>query len=231
MYYNEMLFSRGFRRYVHLARFNWLKKQCDNFRVSYQNVVELGCFDGRAIGYLPSRPAHYHGFDSGAEGGIYIAREKYKDYEFTISNSPNDLLLVDNASLVFSLETLEHISPVDLEDYFRTISKIMGVGSIFIMSVPNEIGLIFLLKYISKMIYYGGEHKYTLTEIVAEMVGRTEYVAQNGHKGFHWGKMIKQLQRHFEVLKIEGVQIKRFPPSLNITIGIVVRAIGQEIAH
>ena len=46
--YNERLFSRGLRGYIHLARFRWLERCIHRFGLKPERVVELGCYDGRA---------------------------------------------------------------------------------------------------------------------------------------------------------------------------------------
>lgn len=219
--YNERLFNKGLRKHMHLSRFNWLKKKCEEYNACCDNVVELGCFDGRSIDYLPVRPSRYYGFDAGQGGGIIDAIEKYKDYTFFVSSSPDDLKKLSNSSLVISLETLEHIKPEILGDYFSVIHDIMAEDAYFIITVPNEMGIIFLLKYLSKKLYYGITSDYSFKEIIAATTSQMRFVTRNNHKGFDWQDMTKQLQKQFKVINVEGVQVAWLPPSLNVTIGII----------
>jgi len=221
MSYNERLFKKGFRKSIHLARFKWLKKKCNEYDVCCDTVVELGCFDARSIDYLPKLPSMYFGFDAGWEDGIKDAVEKYKNYSFLISSSPDDIKKIKNASLVLSLETLEHIEPDLLEAYFSVMRDVMANDAYFIITVPNEKGIIFLLKYILKILYYGGVTNYSFKEIVAATTGRMAFVERNNHKGFDWQAMAKKLKIYFKVIKIEGIQADWLPPSLNVNIGII----------
>jgi hypothetical protein len=90
-------------------------------------VVELGCFDGRALDYLPP-PIRYHGYDAGWEGGLNIARERFIDHSeciFHECKSPGEFANdTEKASLFVSLETIEHI-PLDmLEGYLLKLAKV-----------------------------------------------------------------------------------------------------------
>jgi len=224
--YNERLFGGGLRRYIHLARFNWLKRKCEEYEARYDLVVELGCYDGKSIEFLPNKPKRYYGFDAGWEDGIYDAMKKYRDEAFTfiVSSSPSDLaILSDKATLVISLETLEHISPDTLEDYLMNLCNIMITKSHFIITVPNEKGIIFLLKYIIKNLIYGNSQEYSLREICAATLGWMPLVKRNDHKGFNWESLVDQLERYFSITEVNGVQLPMIPPSLNLTIGIVCR--------
>ena len=198
-----------------------VKKKCDEYDVCCDNVVELGCFDARSIDYLPKLPSMYYGFDAGWEDGIKEAIEKYKNYSFLISSSPEDIKKIKNASLVLSLETLEHIKPEILEAYLSIIREVMANNAYFILTVPNEKGIIFLLKYILKILYYGDASNYSFSEIAASIIGRMAFVERNNHKGFDWQTMTKQLEKYFKIIKIEGVQTDWLPPSLNVNIGII----------
>ena len=222
--YNERLFGKGVRKKIHLARFNWLKRTCGEYSVSYNLVVELGCYDGRAIDFLPKRPKQYYGFDVGQDGGINAAMEKYRDesFAFIISSSPSDLEIPNKcATLIISLETLEHIKPDDLEDYFKKISNMMAINSYFLITVPNEKGIIFLFKYLSKTLYYGHTQEYTLREFCAAALGKTRLVKRNTHKGFDWEQLVDQLEKYFTINNVQGIQMPWLPPSLNVTIGII----------
>ena len=56
--------SSGVRRHLHLARFKWLARAVAKHSTSYKSVLELGCFDGKAIDFLPASAVRYSGFDA-----------------------------------------------------------------------------------------------------------------------------------------------------------------------
>ena len=54
--YNERLFSGGFRSKLHLARFRWLQSEIAKRKCRIDSVLELGCYDGKLIEFLPKKP-------------------------------------------------------------------------------------------------------------------------------------------------------------------------------
>ena len=54
---------------------NTLKK----YSIEFTNIIELGCFDGKLLDYLPNFPEKYLGLDANWEGGLELAKRKYKD--------------------------------------------------------------------------------------------------------------------------------------------------------
>lgn len=224
--YNERLFSGVVRKYAHEARFNWLNKKLLEYDVCYDLVIELGCFDGRSIQYFPEEPARYYGFDAGWEGGIYRAIEKYHDnprFIFYISSSPADLAIPDGmkATLVIALETLEHIPPDILDEYLQKIYELMAPNSYFIITVPNEKGIVFLSKFLVKALAYRDAHNISLREVYAATFGKTHLIKRDNHKGFDWECLLDQLKQYYKIVELQGVQIKKLSPKLNINIGIV----------
>ncbi|HUI39986.1 MAG TPA: methyltransferase domain-containing protein [Methanothrix sp.] len=221
--YNQRLFKGGIRKHVHLARFRWLRDECIELHVNLSNVVEIGCFDARTIDYLPKAPARYHGFDAGWEGGLKEAIKKYKTYSFIKSTDPADLVLSEKATLVICLETLEHIPDRLLDEYFRKIAGLMEKDGYFLVSIPNETGPVFLIKYICKALYYGNVFNYSLKDVCAATLGRTDMIRRHSHRGFSWRDLLQRLEKHFKIVKVVGIQIPWLPPSFNINIGIVCR--------
>lgn len=153
--YNERLFRGGIRKWVHLSRFNWLSQMCVRHRPDMSCVVELGCFDGRVLGYIP-KPVKYYGFDANWEGGLAEASLSNVDpsIRFVECRLPENFANVEEkVTCCISLETLEHI-PVDLIDgYIKKMSSILN-GYLFV-TVPNEKGILFACKYLAKLIFGG----------------------------------------------------------------------------
>ena len=92
--YNERLFSPGIRGRLHAARFEWLAKKLLRLKCEYNTVLELGCFDGKVLDYLPNKPERYLGLDANWEGGLGIAAVKWKDqdnYVFKQCMTPDEM--------------------------------------------------------------------------------------------------------------------------------------------
>ncbi|MGB9902664.1 class I SAM-dependent methyltransferase [Methanothrix sp.] len=190
--------------------------------------MELGCFDGRAIRYFPKEPMRYYGFDANWEGCVHKAREEFhnkRQFFFVISSSPSDLKILnrESATLALALETLEHIPPEILDEYLHQLYEVMRKNAYFIITVPNEKGIIFLYKYIIKSLIYGDAYTMTPKEFCAAVFGKTDLIERVSHKGFDYESLINLLERYYHIVKVEGVQFKYLPPKFNVTVGIICR--------
>lgn len=224
--YNQRLFGGGFRKWLHEARFLWVRRICHSMNLNSESVLELGCFDARTIKYFPTKPNRYYGFDANWEGGLDLAREAYgseAQYQFVTATRPEQLEIAGKmVSLALSLETMEHISPELVGGYLRRISGLLD--GVFIVTVPNEKGLLFLAKYLVKKLVVGGADEYTIAEVLNATLGRMERVARAEHKGFDWEKLLIELKKYFDVEKVEGIQFPWAPLCCNAQIGFVLRS-------
>lgn len=224
--YNERLFSRGIRARMHLARFAWLKQVASSYDCGQpQRVVELGCFDGRSIEWLPFKLSLYDGFDANWEGGLDIGRKYYSGKEnihFHQCSTPNEMALhIGRYDISISLETMEHVPSHMVADYLSILAENTSKAAFF--SVPNEIGLPFFAKYAAKKLFYrdSKDEPYSFTEFWNEVIGQTDKVHRNEHKGFDFRQFIQQVENRFVIKKITGIPFYWLPASLSFTIGIV----------
>lgn len=78
--YNERLFNKKtIRGKLHYARYYWLQEKIEKYCPDIKTALELGCFDGKTIDFIPSSVLHFHGYDANWENGLDKAKEKYKD--------------------------------------------------------------------------------------------------------------------------------------------------------
>ena len=124
--------------------------------------------------------------------------------------------------LFVSLETLEHIEPAALDAYLRRVSESLASGGRLLISVPNETGIIFVLKQLNKKVLLEGARKYSAREFLWQTFGRVENVARDEHKGFSWRRLKSHLEYYFVVDRVEGLQIPVLGPSLNASVGLVL---------
>lgn len=227
--YNERLFeSRGPRSWVHNARFHWVAEKLRVHAPDNLKIIELGCFDGRLLRYVPWQPSRYQGFDAGWDGGLQSAQERYRDHptcRFIEARTPEALAELENDSfnIGVALETLEHVPPDIVDDYLAELARV--IDGWFLVSVPNEKGLVFLSKWTWKRVFYGKHEKhYTTAELANATLGRMEKVSRRGHKGFDHAALARQIERHFDIVKIEGIPFRRSPTWLTYTVGIVARS-------
>ena len=224
--YNKRLFGKGFRAWFHFQRFKWLEKKCSQYSPGLDLVVELGCFDGRSLGYLGGRPSQYYGFDANWEGGLDLAKQRNGDngFHFIQCSEPSGLLLKDQkkATLALSLETLEHIPVQMLEAYLEKLSAITQ-GYLFI-TVPNEKGPLFLTKHLVKRFLFADAEAYALSEVFWATIGKTEFVKRNEHKGFDYDALRETLSTYFDPVEARGIPFPHLPLFLNPQIGLVMKS-------
>ena len=222
--YNERLFSGGFRKYLHLARFRWVMKYIDKHNINTNSVIELGCYDGKLLDHFSAYPNKYVGFDANWEGGLDIAFGKYKNknISFHKAETPKDMDFLDGLfECGFCMETLEHIPPELVEPYLQKLSQ--HLKGYFFITVPNEKGILFLIKYIIKSLFSNDVQKYSLKEIYFATTGQLSKVVRYDHKGFDYMVLSEQLEKYFEIVEISGHPINFLPMSLCFGIGIVCK--------
>jgi SAM-dependent methyltransferase len=220
--YNDRLFSKGLRARLHLARFHWV--QDVSKAIAHDSVLELGCFDGRLLDYIA--PRRYVGVDAGWEGGIDEAMTRYRDDHsktFLKTNDPPQLAHYPARSfdLGVALETLEHMPDEVLDAYLEQVQRTCAR---FLVTVPNEKGLVFLAKWTAKKVLLreASSDRYTLGEVVNATLGRMDRVARREHKGFDYAALARQLSTRFVIEKTVGLPWG--PPALAFSVGFLLNS-------
>ncbi len=226
--YNKRLFSWNIiRKSFHYSRFNWLKKTLKKYSIEYSNVLEIGCFDGKLLDYLPYPPKKYIGFDADWEGGLGLAQEKYGHLDniaFSFVLNPDEMKLKEDEffNLAVCMETFEHIPPTLVCPYLEKVSK--HLNGYFLITVPNEKGPFFILKRILKPKNKKEENSYAFSiwDLINLTFGRTNRVIRKEHKGFDYDHLIYDIRKYFDIVSVQGYSIFRFIPLfLSIGVGIV----------
>ncbi len=225
--YNERLFSSGLRKRLHLTRFLWLRRKLLELNCPCARVIELGCFDGKVIDFLPQKPDYYVGYDANWEEGLSLAQEKWKrhpNYHFRICATAEEMDLgSDRFDIAIAMETLEHIPEDALRPY---LGKLAGATERYILiTAPNEKGVVFFFKYLVKLLF-GEVEKHSLAEFMNATLGRSHRVRRGHHKGFDYEWLTRVVSEYFDVIEVSGRPFPRLPPALNFTVGIVGRRKG-----
>jgi len=220
--YNERLFTKGIRGKLHSARFEWLARSLLRLKCEYQTVLELGCYDGKVIDYLPERPTRYLGLDANWEGGLDVVKDKWgsqSNYVFRKCRMPEEMgIRGEQYDISICMETLEHIPPQMVASYLEQLAKV--TKEYIFVTVPNEIGIVFFFKHIVKWLF-GDTQSYTVSEFLNETLGNTDKVERRGHKGFNYNKLVVQISNYFEIIEVSGHPLAFAPASLNFGIGII----------
>lgn len=226
--YNERLFSGdALRRFYHLSRYRWLKARVAADLPGPIRMVELGCFDGKTLDWLPHPPECYVGLDANWEGGLDEGRRAFAGREEVtlIEAHSADALkaYADGAfNVAAALETLEHIPDDAMRDYLAELARV--TDGFFYASVPNEMGPVFLGKFLVKHLAYGGSESYSAREVVAATLRQPHKVRRDQHKGFDYRALVRDVAEHFDVVRVEGIPFSSVPPAVSLTVGITARS-------
>lgn len=228
--YNSRLFKKGLYGSHHRARFHWLTRQIAHLDRTELRVLELGCFDGRAIDHVPCKITHYVGFDAGWESdscpeapkGLAAAIARFEgDPTFTFFESRNaaDISRLNKRfDVAFALETFEHLPPEKVETYLQAIAGKLD-GPLFI-TVPCEKGLPLLFKAIaSKFLKIRRSQRYTRSEFMAAVLGQMHKVARDEHKGFDYAELRIALSKYFRSVQVLPVSCRWLPIGFQLTVG------------
>ena len=223
--YNERLFDGGIRSWYHLSRFKWASEVVRRLPAG-QKVIELGCYDARTLEYIGHRVAEYVGIDANWAGGLDLARDRFAgDRRVTLiqSEDPGDFEQFDDGhfSLALALETLEHVPPASVKRYLDELARV--TRGHLLVSVPNELGPIFLAKYLAKLVFYGDVQHYSVKEVIAATLRRSDLVGRDDHKGFDYRHVMRELRSRFEILTVTGLPRTWLPPAVSPTIAIFAR--------
>jgi Methyltransferase domain len=230
--YNTRLFAPGLYGSHHRARFRWLRGKLAALGLPRARVLEIGCFDGKTVDWLPCEIERYVGLDAGWESGerngqavgLAAAQQRFGDdarFACRRSSDPEDVWQLDGEFDVgVCMETLEHIEPADVESYLAALAR--KVRGPLLVTVPNEKGAALLVKTLAaKALGIDRDISYSKREFINALLGRTGRVPRHHHKGFDYAVLARRLTHHFGEVTIEGVDTRRLPYWLQSTIGIV----------
>ena len=125
-------------------------------------------------------------------------------------------------TLAVAMETLEHIPPCMVDRYLCKIAE--HLKGYFIITVPNEKGLVFFSKWLTKKLLVGDAKDYSFSEVVNATIGRMDLVSRKEHKGFDYQALIKEIKQYFQIVKVSGHPFSFLPYSLCFGIGIIAKS-------
>jgi hypothetical protein len=229
--YNERLFKGGIRKYFHEARYIWIQKAIKRLAIKKSTVLELGCYDGKLLSYLPFQPDLYTGYDANWEGGLDLAAAKWKTYpayHFKFCNNISEFNPGNDAyDMSVCMETLEHLPADQLDAY---LVKLRDATKYYcFITVPNEKGPLVLFKYAAKKLFLKVDEPYTIRELAFASVGNLSKVkrVEYGHKGFDYHQLLERLSKYFELIAVQPIPFSFLPAWMNFSIGIIARPVER----
>lgn len=226
-HYNDNLFNKKtLRGKLHFARYFWLEDQVKKYSPNVTSVLELGCFDGKTLDYLPKNLSVYDGFDANWGGGLDKAKQSYQNdhtYNFHASSTVSAFSPPQQQyDISICMETLEHLPLKNLEAYVHRLWEYTTEKCY--VTIPNEKGIVLLIKYlVKKFILRHVSETYTLRDLLNGFLGRMNKIEriEGGHKGYDYLDTITLLEQYFTIETIDSIPINALPNSLSFTIGLV----------
>ena len=178
-----------FRNFVHISRLNAIKKSINKFPVeNIKSFADLGCSNGYITNILSKIMPSSKAFGFDRSENIAKANDNYSHITFNKLDLNTKNINHENFDLVTCFETLEHVG--DIHNALENINQLSRKFTF--ISVPIEHGIIGIIKYLIKRIFY--RYKLELkcsdyTYFKALIFGRDISIyreQKNGH-GSHFG--------------------------------------------
>ena len=99
------------------------------------DVLEVGCGEGRGIGWMFDKVKSFTALDK-IEEALVILREKYPQAKFISGNIPPFNAPSDSYDVLVSFQVIEHIK--DDAAYLREIHRVLKPGAIALITTPNR---------------------------------------------------------------------------------------------
>lgn len=188
------------------------------------NVIDFGCADGP---FLPSLSKYFNHVFAIDNSPIFLKIASKVVNIMNLSNVEllcNDDIMLDVVAskiaghkyqILFLLETLEHIgnkaAPWESRiDFIKELFSLLDEKAIIIISVPNMIGISFLLQRLGFLLLnVKNKEKVSLTDLLkVTLFNETtnlEKQWQGGHLGFNHKKLEYHLENDFTILNKKNI--------------------------
>lgn len=212
----------GIASFMKIRHFEQVLKMTQKF-FNNANVIDFGCADGP---FLPSLSKYFNQVFAIDISPILLNKASKLANIMNLRNV--ELLCNDNMTfndvksktsnhkyqILYLLETLEHVgnksNPWESRiDFIRELFNLVDEDGIIIISVPNMIGISFLLQRLGFLILNVKRQKISLTDLIkATLFNDTtnlEKEWKGGHFGFNHKKLEYYLKKEFTILKKKNI--------------------------
>lgn len=159
---HSLTYRFALKNLTHLSRLHNINKILNSI-VNKDPYCDVGCSNGYLTNIFAEKYGikNVTGFDNDIEN-LAIARNFYNRIEFRHIDLNTQYKFESKFKLVTCFETLEHVG--DLNNALNNLIELVDSNGILVISVPIEVGLIGLIKFLIKTIVF----RYTLNELTIE---------------------------------------------------------------
>ena len=169
-YYDKVyLESSNLRKFWHYQKFFYTKKL---FPENYKKIMDIGCGPGSFFRFLNENNTQIEsaiGLDISKEQINYAKSIMLPDnYEFEVLESFNNSIEFCQYDVITSLELIEHLKIIEIENLFNFTYSKLKVGGSFIISTPNYLSLWPLVEILLNKfsdLSYEDQHIYKLNRL------------------------------------------------------------------
>lgn len=149
------------RNYFHVARLRKIESVLDNLskEVDFDSYCDMGCSNGYITNLVSSQLNCRQVSGRDYSDNISIARSEYPSIRFVKTNLNVPLTAETTYDLVTCFETMEHVG--NISTAIENVAKYTKHPGVLFITVPIEIGLIGLIKFILKTAFF----RYSIQEI------------------------------------------------------------------
>ncbi len=222
--YNDRLFhGNRARRFLHERRFWWLVDRLRRLGIRRADVIEIGCYDAKAISYLERSGiavTRYVGYEADDAIFDWVKAGWAARAEVAIvkSKSPSDIDLSATYDIGICMETLEHLPDKHVDGYLDVLARVVR-GPVF-FTIPVERGAMLVAKQLGYRALGMYGDRLSWRDLVAGALSQTDKIPRHEHAGFDDRRMIERIARYFTITESGGLFVPYFT-TLNFTVGIV----------
>ena len=197
------------RNIPHILRKRELTKVVESAPKNIQSYADFGCSNGYLTNIFAKILGAKNSFGFDKSKNIEIAKINYPHISFSHLDLNETTKLDDKMDVITCFETLEHVG--NTLSAIKTLREASSERSMILISVPIEIGLIGLIKFIIKRYLYRyplslncWDLEYVSAILFKKDIGiyRNKSKGFGTHFGFNYKNIDKQLEEVFTGFKI-----------------------------
>lgn len=196
----------SFRNLPHILRLRTQKKLLNKCKQQINSYADFGCSNGYITNLITNIVKSKKTFGYDHSSNIDIARKLYPKFKFEYIDLNKVNQFDEKFDLITCFEVLEHVGNIEVAiDNLISSSK---ENSKIIISVPIETGLIGLIKFLIKRIFFNYKFELKNTEfsyLISLLLNKniSKYRTKDTHYGSHFGFDFREVENYLKERKIK----------------------------